>query len=180
MATLFSSTYVVRLDTVTHTRYKSLQTSQVAYQAGAYPGFYIMKWKGVFLILLDGMLVHPRVTPRHSIRHYPFIHLGLQEYNAMSQARARNRTAPSGDERTNREASELTRHRIIRQIYWIAQFSPFASFSGLLDIYGFENFHFNSLEQLCINYANEKLQQHFVYYFMKRQQVKMNHLIFAD
>ncbi|XP_055862879.1 unconventional myosin-XIX-like isoform X2 [Biomphalaria glabrata] len=43
---------------------------------------------------------------------------------------------------------------------------------NLLDIYGFETFEINNLEQLCINYANERLQQHYVTHFLRDLQTE--------
>ncbi|GAB5353411.1 hypothetical protein AAMO2058_000033900 [Amorphochlora amoebiformis] len=46
---------------------------------------------------------------------------------------------------------------------------------GILDIFGFEAFQHNSFEQLCINFANERLQQYFV-----KQVFRMELALYAD
>ena len=79
--------------------------------AGVYPGFCSMKRLEVFLLPLDGMLVHRRSLPRNlfdfpqqfAVSHlYTWVERGTvrvkclaQEHNTMSPARARTRSLRS-------------------------------------------------------------------------------------
>uniref|UniRef100_T1DK53 MYO5B variant protein n=1 Tax=Crotalus horridus TaxID=35024 RepID=T1DK53_CROHD len=72
----------------------------------------------------------------------------------------------------------LAKHIYAQLFNWIVQHINKAlhttvkqhSFIGVLDIYGFETFEYNSFEQFCINYANEKLQQQFNSHVFKLEQ----------
>ena len=100
--------------------------------SGAYPGFCSMKQLKVFLLPLDGMLVHHRSLPCNLLgfpnnlplpiytpgwREALWEYLG-QEHNTMSPARVRTQSARSGVERTNHEATALPNNNKGRRKSW--------------------------------------------------------------
>jgi myosin-1 len=83
----------------------------------------------------------------------------------------------------NKVNAELTRDTLAKALYsrmfdWIVEKVNLSirkpdhagTLIGVLDIYGFEIFQFNSFEQICINFVNEKLQQIFIELTLKSEQ----------
>jgi len=71
----------------------------------------------------------------------------------------------------------LAKHMYLKLFDWIiakinkqlGDKKPVQGMIGILDIFGFESFTTNSLEQLCINYCNEVLQGHFNNYIFNME-----------
>ncbi|KAF6253831.1 P-loop containing nucleoside triphosphate hydrolase protein [Scenedesmus sp. NREL 46B-D3] len=113
--------------------------------------------------------------------------LGVDVAGLARALGTRTRATPDGPITSplDARASAANRDALVKVVYarlfdWlvgringsIGQDPAAAASIGLLDIYGFESFQFNDLEQFCINLANEKLQQHFNQHVFKWEQAE--------
>ncbi|KMR00423.1 putative myosin havy chain [Lasius niger] len=61
-----------------------------------------------------------------------------------------------------RHLYDLLFHWLINSVNGILSARLFSERLGILDIFGFERFDANGIEQLCVNYVNERLQRYFM------------------
>ena len=123
------------------------------------------------------MSIHELDSPSHLLGFADSSNLNsyltFQELSIATTANTVKRLCTSAESRLRKDA--LTKLIYVQLFKWLVSElnnrlsdhyhqnnSLNNKFIGLLDIYGFENLIDNSLEQLCINYANEKLHQIFV------------------
>ncbi len=66
------------------TKDKREATSQAAHTAGAYPGFRSIKRLGIFLLPLNGMLVHRRLPPSIMFPVPTWVERGTSRVNCLA------------------------------------------------------------------------------------------------
>ncbi|PKA63679.1 hypothetical protein AXF42_Ash016963 [Apostasia shenzhenica] len=154
-------------------------------QENAFAMLAVVLWLGNVKFQLMENENHVRVVPGEGVMSAAKL-MGCEVHELMLALSTR--TIQAGNENTVQKLTLQqaihTRDALAKMIYaslfdWLIEqvnisFEASKRSTGrcisILDIYGFESFHNNCLEQFCINYANERLQQHFIRHLLKLEQ----------